>query len=87
MKINELEFKDHPAGIGGKRATHHFKNGWGVSVIFGGPFYTKNNTYEIAVLKDDEISYDSGLTDDVFGYLSEDEANQVLNDVQSLPIS
>jgi hypothetical protein len=66
-----------------------FKNGYGASVIctpysYGG---TKG-LYEVAVLKGgkDEacLTYDTPITDDVLGYLSEQEVEKVLNEIQKL---
>ncbi len=86
MTVDELEFKDHPSSLGGEHASCFFDNGYGASVLFGGPFYTDNGTYEIAVLSEDgEIDYSTPVTDDVLGYLTVEEANQALEDISNLP--
>lgn len=83
-KIAELTWVDHPSGLTGEHAVARFPNGYGASVIRGGPFYTRGGTYEIGVLRGESLCYDSGLTEDVFGYLSEEEANKVLADIEAL---
>ena len=85
ITINELDWKPHPIGIGGERALVTFGNGRGASVLRGGPFYTDNNTYEIAVLDTNRaLDYSTYITDDVLGYLTEEEANHVLKQIEDL---
>jgi hypothetical protein len=60
-----------------------FENGYGVSVLCGSMFYSNGvDSYELAVLYDDEINYDSGLTDDVLGYISAEEVTRVMSELQ-----
>ena len=40
-------------------------NGYGWSIIYWYEDFLRGNCYEIAVLKDGEICYDSGITTDV----------------------
>ncbi len=85
MNINELNFEPHPAGLGGTRATHMFPNGFGVSVITGKMFYTsESHPYEIAVTDKDGITYDTPITSDVLGHLTEEDANKILAGVEAL---
>lgn len=85
MNVSDLNFEAHPAGMGGTRAKHTFENGFGVSVITGAMFYTdENRPYEIAVTDKDGITYDTHITDDVIGHLSEAEANKIIADVAAL---
>ena len=69
-------------------ATHaklSFDNGYGVSVIFGDPFYSNGiDSYELAVLKDGDVCYNTPITDDVLGYLSKDEVTEVMKNIQGL---
>lgn len=68
-----------------KRARLKFKNGYGVSVITGTYTYTNNfDEYELAVLKDGDICYDTPITNDVIGYLSKDEVTEIMIKVQEL---
>jgi hypothetical protein len=87
MKINELDFDSHPGGLGGSKAKVKFANGYSASVVTGDMFYsTADSPYEIAVIdSNNEITYDTPITDDVLGYLTEDEANEVLAAIEALP--
>lgn len=82
VTIRDLEWSPH---VGGERATHEFANGYTASVLRGGPFYTAGGTFEIAVMHNDKITYDTPITNDVLGYLSEQEANAALADISALP--
>lgn len=85
-KVNELDWKPHPVGMGGHQAVVQFDNGYGASVLKGGPFYTKNGTYEVAVIDaEGNLTCETPVTDDVLGYLSESEANEALAQIAALP--
>ena len=93
-KFNDLVFKEHPNGMGGFQSRMDFPNGFGVSVVCGQFFYCspKKNltdasmyrTYEVAVLKDGSLCYDTPITDNVLGYLTPEEVSDVMKQVQSL---
>ena len=80
IKINDAPF------MVGKKSRMHFDNGFGVSVVshsysYGG----RDGLYEIAVLdSDDNLTYDTPVTNDVIGYLSEEEVSNVMKQVQEL---
>ena len=89
MTFNDLKFI--PTQINsGIQAIVRFENSYGVSVVkhehsYGG----KNGLYELAVIKYDEsgnwgICYDTPLTDDVLGYLSEAEVTSYLMQIEQL---
>ena len=87
-KFEDLEFElinDAPFMVG-KKTRMHFDNGYGVSVVshsysYGG----KDGLFEIAVLdKDGNLTYDTPVTNDVIGYLTEEEVSGVMKEVQSL---
>ena len=92
--FKDLEFKTHQTGEG-KQATMMFENGYGVSVVrfkvmgnYGS--YTSNESeWELAVLKGDEkgwsLTYETPITDDVMGHLSEEGVSEVMQKVQELP--
>jgi hypothetical protein len=83
--FSDLEFKPHPT-IDGIHARIHFENGYGASVVkhewsYGG----KNGLYELAVLDlDNQLTYETSVTDDVIGYLTEDDVTEVLKQIQEL---
>lgn len=94
--FKDLVFKPHTAGQG-LRATCFFDNGYGVSVVrFGMPgfpgmygSYTSNeHEWELAVLfgddKDWELTYNTPITDDVIGYISDKEVTKIMKQVQKL---
>jgi hypothetical protein len=84
-KFKELIFQQHPTGMG-KQCIVQFSNGYGASIVqgphtYGGP----NGLYEIAVFgKDGQITYDTSVTNDVLGYLSEQEVEKTLMDIKNL---
>lgn len=83
MKVTELEWNSHPTS--GKRAVVEFENGFAASVVTGPLFYsTAIAPYEIAVMIDGEITYDTCITNDVCGYLTEEEANNILEQIAAL---
>ena len=87
-KFQDLEFEllnDAPFMVG-KKARMHFDNGYGVSVVshtysYGG----RDGLYEVAVLdKDDNLTYDTSVTNDVIGYLTKEDVTDVMKKVQEL---
>ena len=65
----------------------YFDNGYGASIITGwGAYSSHQGEYELAVLKDGSLCYDSGLTDDVIGHITIDEVNDYLDKIKALPI-
>ncbi|NBW77279.1 MAG: hypothetical protein EBR34_16025 [Sphingomonadaceae bacterium] len=62
-----------------------FNNGYGASVIktdrsYGG----KDGLYELAVIYNNDICYDTPITDDVLGYLTEGEVTDLLQKIEAL---
>ena len=84
--FKDLEFKDHPNGMGGVQAKIQFANGFGASIVktpfsYGGT----RGLYELAIIgKDGDITYDTPITDDVLGHLSEAEVTVTLAQIQAL---
>jgi hypothetical protein len=70
----------------GKRARIHFDNNFGASVVSHTFSYGGNQgLYELAVLFDNEIHYDNPIAGgDVRGYLTEEEINELLIQIQKL---
>jgi hypothetical protein len=83
--FQELNFQSHPMGIG-NQCIVQFSNGYGASIVqgphtYGGP----KGLYEMAVFgKDGQISYNTPITDDVIGYLSEEDVEKTLTDIKNL---
>ena len=83
--FNDLDFRPHPNGMGGVQARIKFENGYGASVIKSSFSYGGNQgLYELAVLFEDDITYNTPITDDVLGYLSEDDVTEHLKQIQEL---
>ena len=60
-----------------KHAVMRFDNGYGISVVKGNMFYSNGvDTYEVGILKEGVLCYDTPITDDVIGYVSADEVSK-----------
>jgi len=83
--FNDLEFKPHIT-MNGVMSRIMFENGYGASVVKGEYTYGgKDGLYELAVLdKDGKLCYDTPVTDDVEGYLSENEVTKLMEQIQKL---
>ena len=89
MTFNDLEFKDLPH-LNGIQAIVKFENNYGSSIVkHMGSYGNKQGLYELAVIKYDEndnwdIVYDTPITDDVLGYLTEDNVTDYLTQIEQL---
>ena len=84
-KFEDLVFTDHPFIDGAQQAILWFDNGYGVSVLLGARFYSNGqDTYEVAVMYDDQLTYP--MEDDVIGFLKADEVTAYMDKVQRLPV-
>ena len=84
--FNDLKFKPHATGMGGVMSRITFENGYGASVVqtffsYGG----KDGLYELAVLDSNgSLTYETPITSDVEGYLTEDDVTKLLEQIQLL---
>ena len=83
--FKDLEFVPHAAGMGGVMSRISFDNGYGASVVktpytYGGD----KGLYELAVIRNDELCYDTPITNDVIGYLRPEDVTDVLAKIQQL---
>ncbi len=86
MTVGELKWKPHSVGMDGRHAVVDFPNGYGASVVTGSIFYSRPETpYEIAVLHNGKLDYSTPITNDVCGYCTEEEANEILRQIEALP--
>ena len=92
MRTPSIE-RPHPSGLGGTQKIYRFKNGYGASVIqFPYSYGGGKGLYELAVVRyragdginDFSLTYDTPITDDVIGYLSEAEVDNLLSQVEAL---
>lgn len=77
--FKDLEFVPQDRGI---RARIQFNNGFGLSVIRSQFAYCDENTYEVAILEDDEVCYDTPLANDVLPYKTEEEITKIMEEMQ-----
>ncbi len=86
--FSDLEWVDHSISEfypGARKAEISFANGFGASVITGKCFYSNEEfPYELAVLKDGQITYNTFITDDVCGYLTADDVTDLLKKIEAL---
>jgi hypothetical protein len=83
--FNDLEFKDDKQrGLSAARII--FDNGYGASVVKGEHTYGgRDGLYELAVLDSNgKLTYETPVTDDVEGYLTEDEVTKLMEQIQNL---
>ena len=87
--FNDLVFEQHinPSIKDAKQARMQFDNGYDISVLLGGKGIYSNgiDTYEVGILHNDELCYDSGLCDDIFAYRTESEVTKIMEEIQQLP--
>jgi len=75
----------------GEYHKHYFDNGYGASVIRGPyTFGGRDGLWELGVLKKIagngwQLCYDTPLTSDVIGHLSENEVDTLLDRIEKLP--
>ena len=84
-KISRLARINNGIGL-----TVDFDNGYGASIVchdmsYGGPLVEgERNLYELAVLHNDELCYDTPITDDVLGWQTIEEINEILKKIKEL---
>lgn len=92
MKYTELNYDGYDKYIirklpmlGGITYEFAFPNRYGASVIkHRGSFDASDDLFELAVLKDRDICYSTYITDDVIGYLRNDEVLELLERIKEL---
>ena len=83
--FNSLKFERHHVSKSGKQAYIEFDNGYGVSVVstpfsYGG----KAGLYEVAVLRDRQFVDIPDWRDNVKGWLTERDVDDILTEIKSL---
>ena len=64
---------------------YKFDNGYGASVVCNfGTYGAKNGLFEVAVLKNGEMCYDTPITSDVVGWLDFGGVADILNKIKAL---
>lgn len=63
-----------------------FDNGYTASIVSNDMSYgSDRGLFEIAILYNDDMVYDTGLTEDVIGFLDFDGVIQTLDNIRKLP--
>ncbi len=77
---------------GGSQKVYRFPNGYGASLVDSPFAYTLDGTFELGVIKfhgpgedDFRLTYDTPVTDDVLGYLTDAEVAETLDKIAALP--
>ena len=84
-----MEYKEKKFN-GGVQRLYRFDNGYGASVIrHNGSYGNDKGLWELAVLRYTDgdkyvLDYSTPITDDVIGYLDEDEVNDLLIKIKEL---
>lgn len=66
----------------GIQRIYKFPNGYGASVVKGPYTYGGGKgLWEVAVLKGEELCYDTPITNDVLGHLNDPEMDRVLKNI------
>lgn len=86
VAFSDLKFEETRRYASGVQALHKFANGYGASVIrtphsYGG----EEGLYELAVRRGNSLDYTTPVTDDVEGWLSEDDVTRLLREIEALP--
>lgn len=79
-----LEFKKHSNPYLNTQSIFIFPNNYGISVVNGYAAQCNTTTYEVAILKDNNICYDTVFTNDVLTYQSKDDITKLMNDLSKL---
>lgn len=90
---NGLVYVGPAPGIGGTQAIYRFPNGYGASIIrHRASNGNSEGLWELAVLRITEgdmwqwpIEYSTPITDDVIGWLSPPEVDEILEKIAALP--
>lgn len=85
MKFGKYSPTESRTELGNERYIFQFTNGYGASIIKnwysrGGP----EGFYELAVLKNGKIIYDTPITNDVVGWLDKNDIAELLKRIEEL---
>lgn len=72
--------------MGGGRLRLTFANGYTSSIVRTAYSYgSENGLFEVAIMHDGHLCYDTPVTDDVLGRLSVDDVEEAVRQIASLP--
>lgn len=92
MRLPQLE-REHPSCDGGTQRLYRFANGYGASVVqFLHSYGGIEGLWELAVVEFSgeaitrfRLTYDTPITDDVLGRLTDDDVDRLLGEIEALP--
>lgn len=86
--FNDLKFKPHPNGMGGKLAQMELGNGYKISVVGGGRglYGDGKTTFEVAMFDRVGDMIKLGNDDQVLGWQTIDEINEIIQKFDNQPI-
>ena len=85
MSINTIYLKETKEVMDGVQKLYSFPNGYGASVIkHKGSYGGDQGLWELAVLKGEELCYNTPITDDVLGRLNDPEVDDYLRQISQL---
>lgn len=84
--FKDLEFNhNNPNDLDDVQAFIEFENGYGASIVSSAYTYGgKHGLYELAVIKDGDICYTTPITNNVLGWLNEEDVDRTLLQIQNL---
>lgn len=72
--------------LGGVQKLYRFDNGYGASVVrHDGSYGHTEGLWELAVTHEDELCYETSITDDVLGWLTDEQVEETLSEIARLP--
>ena len=84
--MSNFKFFESTPVHGGIQYQHNFDNGYGVSIVRHSFSYGNGaGLWELAVLCNGNLCYDTPITDDVLGDLTEKEVDEIVEQVKALP--
>ena len=86
--FDDLEFSPHPTGLGGKIAQMDLGNGYKISVVCGGRglYGDGETTFEVAMFDRVGDMIKLGENDQVLGWQTIDEINEIIKKFDGQPI-
>ena len=81
MTFKELEFYPHEV-LSGEHARYTFPNGYGISVVNGPGTDSSKGTYEVGILYDGHLTYNTPLTDDVLSEQTPEDIDTILSTIE-----
>lgn len=82
-KFEDLKFIEHPVNHFDHIAQCEFPNGYGLSAVDGECAYCTEGNYEVGILHNGELTYNTPLTDDVLADVSPERINELIATVKS----